>query len=261
VFLTGQVDGKKHIATQVVEKLALGDNPSMTEAMALDSHDWSHTESLTCDTCHTGFQQTCIGCHVSVDFRLKQIDYQTGTSSWGLTKGSRTSYDLDQVLLGTAPDGRVQSVHASQQVQMTVFGGSQFGVEDGEILMGGTVTDTAGVTKTWGEFRDGNAAGLRANNGFTPFFQHNVTATQVRPCTACHRADASPEEETRIRGVYGHGTGEYMLVDPVDGSLVDGLQWLDEDRNPITTWAHEGTGPLQPEVYDRSWNVILDQLP
>jgi hypothetical protein len=260
VFLTGRVDAAKHVAPQIVEVLARADNAAMTEAMGLDAHDWSHTEALTCDTCHTGFQQTCIGCHVSVDFRLKQIDYQTGTSSWGLTKGGRTSYSLDQVLLGTAPDGRVQSVHASQQVQMTVFGSSAFGVDDGSLLMGGTVTDGAGVSKTYGEFRDGNV-GLRANIGFTPFFQHNVTKDRVRPCEACHRVDRSSEEETRIRGVYGHGTGEFMLTDPVDGSLVDGLQWLDADRNPITTWPHLGTGPLLPDVYDRAWNVVLDELP
>ncbi len=260
VFLTGRVDGAKHVATQVVEKLAQGDNAAMVEAMALDSHDWSHTDSLTCDTCHTGFQQTCIGCHVSVDFRLKQIDYQTGMSTWGLTKGSRTGYTLDQVLLGTAPDGRVQSMQASQQVQMTVFGSEHFGVGEGEVLMGGEVTDAAGNTKVYGEFRDGNA-GLRANLGFTPFFQHNVTKDLVRTCDACHRVDSSPEEEARIRGVYGHGTGEFMLTDPADGSLVDGLQWLDDDRNPLTTFPHEGTGPLLPEVYDRAWNVILSELP
>jgi len=258
VTMVGKLDGLTHVVPQVAELLTAGTNQEMVHAMAPDGNDWSHTDSLTCDTCHTSYQETCIGCHVSVDFRLKQVDYQTGTSTWGLTKGSRTSYTLDQVLLGMAPDGRVQSMHASQQVQMTVFGGEQFGVTDGEILMGGVVTDANGVSKTWGEFRDGRA-GLTANLGFTPFFQH-ATSKGARTCDACHRSTDTPEEATRVRGVYGHGTGQFLLTAP-DGTLVDGLQWLDADRNPITTFAHEGTGPMPTEVYDDAWNVILDQIP
>jgi hypothetical protein len=258
VYQMGRVSGRKHIVPQISELLAAGDNHLMTEAMGPDAAGWSHTESLTCDTCHTAFQQTCIGCHVSVDFRLKQVDYQTGTSTWGLTKGSRTSYSLTQVMLGTAPDGRVQSMHASQQVQMAVYGGDQFGVEDGELLMGGVVTLDDGSTKTYGEFRDGRA-GLTANIGFTPFFQHNTSRT-ARDCASCHRADASPEEETRIRGVYGHGTGEFILTGH-DGTKVDGLQWLDADRNPLTTFMHDATGPLSTDVYDRAWSVILSEAP
>jgi hypothetical protein len=252
VFLMGAVDGKKHVVPQVSEKLAAGDNPAMTLAMGEDSAGWSHTDGLTCDTCHTSYQQTCIGCHVSVDLRLQQIDYQTGTSTPGLTKGSRTSYSLTQVLLGQAPDGRVQTMHASQQVQMTVYDSA------GSLLMGGEVTDGEGNTKVYGEFRDGRA-GLAANIGFTPFFQH-ATSRGARACDACHRADGSAEEETRIRGVYGHGTGEFMLTGH-DGAQVDGLQWLDEDRQPTTTFMHEGTGPLAPGVYDRAWNVVLSELP
>lgn len=260
IFQIGYVDGQKHVVPQVVDVLASG-NDAMHDAMGIDANGWSHTDSLTCDTCHTGWQQTCIGCHVSVDFRLKQTDYQTGTSTWGLTKGSRTSYSLSQVLLGTAPDGRVQSVQASQQVQMAVYGGDQFGVGDGVLLFGGSYVDSEGVTKTDGEFRHAGQ-GIKANNGFTTFFQHTTSrGGLVRTCDACHRRDTTPEEEARIRGVYGHGTGEFLLLDPTDQTLVDGLQWLDADRNPTTLWQQEGTGPLEPAVYDRAWNVVLSELP
>jgi hypothetical protein len=161
-------------------------------------------------------------------------------------------------MLGTAPDGRVQTMHASQQVQMTVFGSEQFGVADGGLMMGGNLTDSYGVTKTYGDFRDGRA-GLVANIGFTPFFQH-TTSKGALGCETCHRTDDTPEEEARIRGVYGHGTGEFMLPAP-DGTLVDGLQWLDEDRQPLTTFMHEGTGPLLDDVYDRAWAVIVEPSP
>lgn len=260
IFQIGYYDGKRHEVHQVAELLTDGSD-AMKAAMAPDAAGWSHTDSLTCDTCHTGWQQTCIGCHVSVDFRLKQTDYQTGTSTFGLTKGSRTSYTLDQVLLGTGTDGRVQSVQASQQLQMAVYGAEQFGVGDGVLLFGGTYVDDAGVSHTDGAFRDGGV-GLAANNGFTTFFQHTTSqGGLVRGCDACHRTDASPEEETRIRGVYGHGTGAFMLVDPTDESLVDGLQYIDGDRNPTTTWQQEGTGPLTTAVYDRAFGVVLSELP
>lgn len=255
IFLIGKVDGAKHVVPQVADILAAGSNHGMMEAMGEDANGWSHTDSVTCDTCHTSYVQTCIGCHVSVDFRLSQTDYQTGTSTPGLTKGGRTWYSLEHLLLGTAPDGRVQTVHASQQVQMAVYGAEAFGTSDGELLMGGEITDASGNTKAWGEFR--TAFGTKANNGFTPFFQH-ATTRAARGCDDCHRLADTPEEADRIRGVYGHGTGEFMLQSP-DGSLVDGLQYLDVDGNPTTTWVHEGTGPLAPDVYDRAWGVLLEQ--
>ena len=258
ITLIGKVDGKTHVIPQVSAKLASGANHEMVAAMGEDADGWSHTDGVTCDTCHTSYVQTCIGCHVSVDFRLKQVDYQTGTSSWGLTKGSRSMFSLDQLLLGQAPDGRVQTMHASQQVQMSVFGSEEFGVGEGELLMGGVVTDDEGNEKVYGEFRDGRQ-GLVANIGFTPFFQH-ATTKAARSCDACHRADASPEEEARIRGVYGHGTGEFMLTGH-DGTVIDGLQFLDDSRAPLTTFMHEGTGPMATEVYDRAWGVILDSTP
>jgi len=122
------------------------------------------------------------------------------------------------------------------------------------LMMGGEVTLEDGTTKIYGDFR--NAWGPTANNGFTPFFQHATTKV-ARDCDACHRADSSEAEAARIAGVYGHGTGEFMLPAP-DGTLVDGLQYLDADGNPTTTWAHEGTGPMAPDVYQRAWDVILE---
>ena len=61
-----------------------------------------------------------------------------------------------------------------------------------------------------------------------------------------------------MRGVYGYGTGEFMLDNP-HGESVDALRFLDDDGNPITTWVHEGTGPLAPEVRERALGVILTE--
>lgn len=264
IILTGKVDGQVHEVPQPADILA--DGGGATESMHIamgvdgvmrpDGSRFSHTDSLTCDTCHTAWVQQCIGCHVSLDLRVKEIDYQTGKFSSGLTRGSRNMYSLDDFLLGTARDGRVQSVAPSQQVQMAVFGATEFGTGDGELLFGEEVSDGEGGTKVLGEFRTGDGS-RTANNGFLPFFQH-TTSRAPRKCSACHRKDNSAEELARIRGVYGFGTGEFMLPGP-GGVTVDGMQFLDAAGNEITDWAYDDTGPVAPTIRDRAINVIITE--
>jgi hypothetical protein len=220
-----------------------------------DGTSFSHTDSLTCDTCHTSWTQKCIGCHVSLDLRVQEIDYQTGKFSSGFTRGSRDMYSLDTVLLATARDGRVQSAAPSQQVQMAVFGSEKFGTEEGEVLFGETVSDGEGGTKVLGQFRTADGSKV-ANNGFLPFFQH-TTSRAPRRCSACHRLDDSPEEMARVRGVYGYGTGKFMLPG-AGGVTVDGMQFLDAAGNELTDWAYEDTGPVPPDMRDRAINVIIE---
>lgn len=256
IILTGRVDGVEHPVAQPAELLAPGGGASeaMKIAMGETELGFSHADKLTCDTCHTSWTQMCIGCHVSWDLRLTQVDYQTGTATTGLTRGSRSTFSLDTVLLGTAMDGRVQSVTPSQQVQMAVIGSERFGTGDGEVLMGKAVDDGNGGTKVIGEFRKSGTGA--ANNGFLPFFQH-TSSRRPRSCSSCHRLDDSPEEMTRVRGVYGYGTGEFLLAAP-DGTMVDGMQFLDTDGNAITDWAYPGTGPVAEEARTRAMNVIIE---
>ena len=262
VVLTSIVDGTEHVVPQAAARLSQGDNRTMVGAMGPMEHsvygsEWSHTDSLTCDTCHTSYNQICVGCHVSYDLRLDSVDYQTGVSTTGLARGGRSTYTLSAVLLGTAPDGRVQSVVPSQQVQLSVFGSAEFGLEDGQLLVGGRVDDGAGGTKVVGEFRHGQ--GFAANNGFVPFFQH-TSAKAARSCESCHRRDDTPEELARVRGVYGYGTGEFLLTAP-DGSRVDGMRFLADDGTPLNSWFHAGTGPVEPGARERALAVRLDLLP
>jgi hypothetical protein len=256
VVLRGFVSGRDHVVSQVVQLLAPGGGGSdrMRESMAPNGDGWSHTDALTCDTCHTNHMQMCIGCHVSLDLRLNQIDFQTGRSSPGLTRGSRTTYTLDHLLLGTGRDGKVQSVAPSQQVQMAVLGSERFGTEDGEVLHGARLPDGEGGTRVVGKFR--HAQGSQANHGFAPFVQHTTTSNAKR-CDACHRRDDSAEERTRVRGVYGFGTGEFMIQGH-EGELVDGLQFLAEDGTQLTTWAHPGSGPVEETIRNRALGVVLD---
>jgi hypothetical protein len=145
----------------------------------------------------------------------------------------------------------------SQQVQLSVFGSAEFGLEDGQLLVGGRVDDGAGGTKVVGDFRHGQ--GFAANNGFVPFFQH-TSAKAARSCESCHRRDDTPEELARVRGVYGYGTGEFLLTAP-DGSRVDGMRFLADDGTPLNSWFHAGTGPVEPGARARALAVRLDLLP
>jgi len=253
VFLTRRMDGATIEVPQVADILG-GDEGSvrMHASMAPDENGWSHTDSLTCDTCHTPQLLYCIGCHVNLDMRIDQVDYQTGQTTPGLTRGSRKTFTLDHLLLGTAPDGKIQTVHPSQQVQMSVVGSDEFGGREDEVLLG-EVQEDGSIA---GEFRE--AHGFAANIGFMPFFQHTVQK-EARHCEDCHRQDASDEELARVRGVYGYGTGEFVLDGP-GGQQVDGLQFLDADGGAMTTWVHRGTGPVEPEARQRAIDVVLDSL-
>ncbi|MAY81257.1 MAG: hypothetical protein CL930_10800 [Deltaproteobacteria bacterium] len=251
VILIGSMDEKEHTVPQPADILASGHaSEAMQAAMGPNSEDWCHPDSLTCDSCHNSHQQFCIGCHVSVDTRLSQVDYQTGERTVGLTRGSRDTWSLDHLLLAQGVDGRAQATMPSQQVQMSLIDFA------GELLLGGVIDeDTAAESKELGAFRESSHG--RANVGFAPFFQHTSSA-KPRSCDTCHRTDTSEEELRRVKGVYGFGTGEFMLDNP-HGEPVDALQFLDADGNPITDWVHTGTGPLGAEVRDRALGVILEE--
>jgi len=246
VLLIGVMDGEEHDVPQPADILASGEaTDEMRRAMAPNDADWTHADSLTCDTCHNSHQQFCVGCHVSMDMRLSQVDYQTGLKTHGLVWGNRTTWSLDHLLLAQAPDGRAQATNPSQQVQLSVF---DF---EGERVLGGLVDG-----EEQGQFRSSDRG--PTNIGFAPFFQHTSSA-KPRACQTCHLSEDTPEELVRVRGVYGFGTGEFMLPNP-GGDPVDALQFLDKEGSPLTTWVHEGTGPLSPEVRARAIGVILSEL-
>jgi hypothetical protein len=234
VLLRGRMDGKDHVVPQPAELLAEGGGATsaMHTAMGTDDAGWSHTDDVACASCHSGWQQFCIGCHVTVDYRLSQRDWQTGTVTPGLVRGSRDDFVLDRLLLSTGTDGRAWPTNPSQQVQMTVIGA------DGTKLLDR-------------KFRDSPHS--NANLGFSPFFQHTTTS-RPRSCQTCHRTADTPDEWARVRGVYGYGTGEF-LIEAADGSQIDALQFLAPDHSPLTTWVHEGTGPLTKERVDRALAV------
>lgn len=250
VVLQG-IDGADHTVTQVVRLLAdAAPESAVHRGMGVLESGFSHIDALTCDTCHTSYNLQCLGCHVSMDNRFTQRDAQTGQESRGLVRGSREYYSLDHVLLGTAPDGRVQTVIASQQVQMVVKD------DQGDVVLGGDHPDVDGPV---GTFR--NTPASSTNNGFHVFFQHTTTRfpSQSRPCSTCHPRTDTASELARVRGVFGYGTGDFLLEAP-GGGTVDALQFLDAKGNPTTEWVHAGTGPVDPARRERAMGVVLDEL-
>jgi hypothetical protein len=246
VALMGRVDGKKHVVPQPSILLELrGEGSTMHEAMGENENGWSHTDALTCDTCHTSYNQQCLGCHVTLDTRLSQTDYQTGLKTPGLTSGKRSWYSLDHLVLCQSPDGRAQSCLSSQQVQMTVID------ESGKTVLGRT--DEEG--KDLGVFR--STSEHASIIGWAPFFQH-TSSRKPRACKSCHPTDTSPEEIARIRGVYGFGTGEYLLTD-AEGVDVDALQFLHPDGSSSTVFVHPGTGPLALDVINKALSVTVSE--
>ncbi|MCH2108452.1 MAG: hypothetical protein MK135_03935 [Polyangiaceae bacterium] len=252
IILKGQVDGKDHPVRQpaaMLDQLA-ADSP-MKVAMGEDPHGWSHTDSLTCDTCHTSYNQQCVGCHITYDLRFEGLDRQTGLSTPGLALSERGWTSLEQVLLGQRADGKIQSVIASQQVQLSVVGSAALGGE-GKLLIG----EAPQADQAWhrGRFRQRSES---STPGFAPFFQH-TTSRKARPCATCHRRDNSKEELSRVRGVYGYGTGEYML--PGEGSTeLDPFQFLDNQDKQISPWQQAGTGAVAQPRREKALSVILNK--
>jgi hypothetical protein len=244
VALTGRIDGVEHVVPQPALLLEeRGDESLMHRGMGTDDDDWSHTDSLTCDTCHNSWQLQCLGCHVNVNVSVEQTNYQTGEKTAGFTTGGREWFSLDDIVLCQEPGGRAQSCNSSQQLQLTVTE-----IDDGEIVPVLGDEDFTGLFRSTPEHD--------AIIGWSPFFQH-TTSARPRTCTSCHRTDDTPEEYARVRGVYGYGTGEFMLDNP-EGDPVDALQFLDDEGNPTTLFVHEGSGPLAPEVIERALGVDLE---
>lgn len=248
VVLTARLDGAEHVVPQPADLLAPGGTGTdyMRRAMGVDDHGWSHTDSLTCDACHSMTQVQCLGCHVTVDFRERQLDRQTGRVSRGATHTQRDFTSLFGLLLARGVDGRAQPTSSSSQVQMTIIDPS------GAIRLGALVSGPAGEA-VLGRFRHNDQFPLVI--GFAPFFQH-TTSRAVRPCSSCHPRGRDRGELRRVRGVYGFGTGEFLLANP-DGPPVDALQFLDENGRQIRDFIHRGTGALEAERIERALAVTI----
>ena len=127
-----------------------------------------------------------------------------------------------------------------------------------------TVINDEGETVLGVEDEDGNDIGIFRSSvehesiiGWAPFFQH-TSSRKPRGCISCHPSDDSAEEQERVKGVYGFGTGEFMLDTP-DGGQVDALQFLHPDGAITTPFVHPGSGPLSMEVISRALAVEISE--
>jgi hypothetical protein len=231
IVLVGRMDGEEHAVKQITQVLELESNPNMVEAMGV--HDgWSHTDSLECYACHTGYRQSCFGCHVEMNDKASMTDHQTGQETKGFVQGGRDFYSIDFYGLGMNDRGKISSICPSMQVFISYFD------ESGEPVFEERIRTTANGLKGFG---------WATNN------QHTIQRVPQN-CDTCHvKPDESNMEE--VRHTYGFGTGEFFMPDE-DGMMHDLTQILDDQGEPIVEFGHEGAGPVPADVIDRILNDI-----
>jgi hypothetical protein len=257
VILTGRVDGAEHPVTQIHDrlearsKLAGADQDPMVRAMGVhprtDGTDFSHTDTLECWTCHTSWRLNCYGCHVSQstiqhedpDWKSSQPNNQTGGFSNRVVKGDRYTWDISNLFLGMNDRGKIDTMCPSMQM----FVSSSAKVYN-------PTTDTYQTTTTLTHEPRRNAKG-QPNFGWMPTHQHTIQA-RAQPCTRCHPLGDQSNLAT-VRATYGFGAG-VTVPDFVDetGQPYDLSKMLDETGEPISDFAHEGTGPVPAEVRERA---------
>jgi hypothetical protein len=237
VVLTGAMDGAEHLVKQVAQVLETGSNPHMSEAMGVNDEGWSHTDSLECHACHSGWRQTCFGCHVSMDDRFESYDHQTGQDTPGLVQGTRDFSTITDYFLGTNARGKVSSVCPSQQMFVSYYD------ENGDKIVDEQVRTTA----------DGLL-------GFGWAANHPHTTQRIpQNCDRCHiKPDESNIDE--VRGTYGFGTGEFFMPDG-DGVMHDLSKILDDMGIPIVDFGHEGAGAVTGDMLDRALEVRVEPQP
>ncbi|MBL91176.1 MAG: hypothetical protein CMH56_05095 [Myxococcales bacterium] len=239
IYLRGKLSGKDHVVKQVKESL---DNyPTWTNlqnAMGVNEDGYSHTDDIECHTCHTGWRQSCLGCHVTVGkgYRSRTPNYQTGTNELNYFEGERFFSSVKDIFLGMNHRGKISTVCPSEQMFISMKEKTDEGAA--------TVMDMQ-VRRT--------ATG-KLGFGWQPNHPH-TTQLVAQPCTLCHLKEDGSNEKA-VKGVYGFGTGEFMLRDG-EGQAYDLTQILDENGDPIVDFAHEGTGAVPPDVIQRAMEITV----
>ncbi len=219
---------------QVQMLLEAGLNPFMTEAMGIDEHGFSHTDSMECYACHTSWRQSCLGCHVTVDDRGQARNLTTGEVTQGSISASRDDYSIDFLALGVNSRGKITPLCASMAMFWSYIDADGNTVYDDKI-------------RTSGDGRKGF--------GWNPFHHHTVSRTPVN-CDSCHpnAAEVGEDNSELLSATYGFGSGLHMITDG-EGTTHDVTQFLDEGGTLIADFPHADTGPVPAEKRARAMAV------
>ena len=212
-------------------------NAAMIDAMGVNEHGYSHTDSMECYTCHTSWRQTCFGCHVTIDDTGTGHNNTTGEISQGAVAVSRDNYSLDFFALGMNERGKISPLCSSMSVFMTYID------ENG-------VTQYRDRTRTSGDGKRGF--------GWNPFHHHTVSRVPQN-CDQCHPAEGEDNTAT-LRTTYGFGSGQFMATDGL-GNEYDLSAFLDEDGELISDFPHPNTGPVPTDVRERALSIEVVPQP
>ena len=219
---------------QIHRIMESGVNPAMNEAMGVDEHGFSHTDSMECYTCHTSWRQTCFGCHITIDDSRSGLNRTTGRESQGAISASRDMYSTDFFTLGMNHRGKITPLCSSMSIFMSYI--NEDGVE---------------------EYRDQirtSSDGLKGM-GWNPFHHHTVSRVPQN-CDQCHPVAPGAGEDNAdiLRETYGFGRRRYVVTDG-NGVEHDVGAYLDEDGNLMSDFPHPNTGPVPAETRERAMSI------
>jgi hypothetical protein len=208
----------------------------MVEAMGVNENDFSHTDSLECYACHTGWQQNCFGCHITVDDSRFARNETTGNDSRGAISAIRDDYSLDFFALGMNQRGKLSPLCSSMSLFLSYLDSS------GEPVYADRVRTS----------QEG-----KLGFGWNPVNHHTVSKIP-KACDTCHPVSAgeNPANRDTLRVTYGFGSGEIMATDG-DGVTYDLTRFLDDEGKLIADFPNPDTGPVPEDIRERALSISL----
>ena len=242
IWLEGKIDGKLRRVPQLHSALLNADAESYVHlSMGRDENGFSHLDSLSCDTCHSGWMPNCYGCHVEVNMQTVQRSLISGNSTPGKIRGSRKWVATDDLILMHNTDGKITPSMPSEKMFFTAINGA-----------GETVVDHAPRTTLDGEVGHGQRAfHPHTTQRWSPFMR----------CERCHLLSGGQNTEL-LDVVMGFGSDRYMEEDG-EGTLwpLDRIQ--PTQSLPMVAVGHNEpypSAPLSQETIDKMLAVIVESV-
>ncbi len=194
-------------------------------AMGRTEDGFSHSDGISCETCHAGWLPSCYGCHVTMNYDGTGRVQSTGQVTPGRPSGDRWWVVTDDLVLMHKPDGMIGLSMPSERFFLTVLDGSDEPILDR-------------VARPF-EGEEGMGFGQRTVQPHT--IQERAAFSQ---CPRCHILDDRSNED-QLRVTVGFGSDRFVVEDGAGVSYrLDAIQ--DEEGNPLVTVGHPGQEESRP---------------
>lgn len=240
-YLLGRLDGEIHWLTQLVD-LQQGDDLAVVAAHGRSPDGFSHLDSLECYACHSAWTQSCFGCHVTIDDRLRTPSLIDGSPT-AHARGERSYVVTDYFALGIGVDGKITPMAPQEKMFVTGIAACDPATE--------TCTDGVGTAAPGKRVFDQQIRRTvdgKLGFGFGPIVPHTTSST-VQPCDRCHLREDESNQDI-VDETIGRGSGRIQIPDG-NGVMYDLTQVVDEQGQPTVGLGHEGSGVLPPAVVER----------